>query len=61
MIILNLINNLIKIYYIKKTKSITICHSISHFSLIIKIKKIIISNQYLFNKVKINKIKIHNL
>ena len=61
MIILTLINNLIKINYIKKTKSITICHLINLFTQIIKIKEIIINNQYHFIKIKINLIKTHNL
>jgi hypothetical protein len=60
MIILTPINNPIKIYFIKKTKSITICRLINHFSQIIKKKEIIIYNQYLFNKLKVIKITIHN-
>ena len=61
MIILTLINNVIKINFIKKTKLITICHLINLFTKIIKIKEIIINNQYHFIKIKINLIKTHNL
>ena len=61
MIILTLINNVIKINFIKKTKLITICHLINLFTQIIKIKEIIINNQYHFIKIKINLIKTHNL